>query len=162
MPKLRRTKKGGCGCQSNNNNVQPSSSGLNKITGGMGPESTINIDSKYVIPYNTSIGGLGTDPLDPSNLISTRTQPIMVGGKRKKRRSNKKSSKIKSRKTKKARKYRKTRKYKGGEFMAANTGNIQASFMQSSGAQTAANVMHGTNSSSLNSEPQMMKYGPYI
>jgi hypothetical protein len=64
----------------------------------MGPESTINIDSKYVIPYNTSIGGLGTDPLDPSNLISTRTQPNMVGGKRQKRRSNKKSSKIKSRK----------------------------------------------------------------
>ena len=154
-------KKGGCGCQSQN--AVPSSSIFDKITGGIGPASLTNFDThnNYTIPYNNAIGVVGADPIDPSSIVSTRIQPNIVGGKKYKKRRNTKTNKRRNTKTKTN---KKMRKYNGGgvDYVDAHNGNIQSSFLQGTGAQTAANILHGTHSELLNSQPQFITYAPYI
>lgn len=160
--KTRRTLKklkGGCGCQSQN-----------KISGGgnnLPAPSFTNFDTynKYIIPYNTSVGLPGGDPIDASNIVSTRMQPNMVGGK------SKCKGKRQSKKNKKSMKKRfftlvknsKRRRYKGGNnYLNLINGNIQSSIFQTTGMSTTSNVINGVNNEHLNSQPQFIKNTPYI
>jgi hypothetical protein len=147
-------KSGGCGCQSQN-----------KILGGgtLGPASFTNFDTNhtYIIPYNTSVGLKNIDPIDASNVISTRMQPNITGGKNK-RKTLKSRKVLKSSKIKKSRKSLKKRSMKGGNYVDMMNGNVQSTFLQTSGMLTSSNVVSGTHNEVLNSEPRFLKNTPLI
>ena len=147
-------KSGGCGCQSQN-----------KILGGalgLTPSFTnFDTNNKYIIPYNTSVGLKNIDPSDASNVVSTRMQPNITGGKNK--RKSLKSRKVsKSRKIKKTRKSLKKRSMKGGNYVDMMNGNAQTTFLQTSGGLTSSNILTGTHNDILNSQPQFLRNTPYI
>jgi len=149
-------KSGGCGCQSQN-----------KILGGgaLSPASFTNTNfdtnNTHIIPYNTSVGLKNIDPSDASNVVSTRMQPNMTGGKNK--RKSLKSRKVsKSRKIKKTCKSLKKRSMKGGNYIPMMNGNAQSTFLQTSGMLTSSNILTGTHNDILNSQPQFLRNTPYI
>ena len=100
-----------------------------------GPASYVPFEStlgQYIpVAYAPTIGATA-DPSDPSNVVSVRMQPNVVGGKRKSG--------------------RKTRKIRGGAdtITDAQTSSIPYSFLTTAGAQTSANVIQGHNIHELN------------
>lgn len=103
--------------------------------GGTGPASYIPFETtpgQYIPPPYAPTIGATADPSDPSNVVSVRMQPNVVGGKRKSG--------------------RKTRKIRGGAdtITDAQTSSIPYSFLTTAGAQTSANVIQAHSIHELN------------
>ena len=162
MPnKNTRKLRGGCGC---NNNSDKSIF----LKGGSSLDVAINQNSS-VIPYNNSVGTVGGDPNDPSNIVDVRMQPNMnsptgttiYGGKNKKSKG-KKTIKRKVGKKSKNNKRRKThRKIKGGTQANPITPNAIQSFGSLSGLGNTYNILSGN--STVDSSPLVQPIGtsPY-
>lgn len=78
---------------------------------------------QYILPQSAQYIGAAADPSDPSNIVSVRMQPNMVGGKRTKR----------------------TRKIRGGAdpITEPQTSNAIYSFLTTQGTQLSADIMNG-------------------
>lgn len=85
------------------------------------------------VAYAPTIGATA-DPSDPSNVVSVRMEPNMVGGKRKHTKKNK----------------NKTLRGGADTVTDVHTSSIPYSFLTTSGAQTSANVIQGHNIHELN------------
>ena len=104
-------------------------------SGTIGPASYIPFETtpgQYIPPPYAPTIGATADPSDPSNVVSVRMQPNVVGGKRKSG--------------------RKTRKLRGGAdtITDAQTSSIPYSFLTTAGAQTSANVIQAHSIPELN------------
>lgn len=94
--------------------------------GGTAAASYIPFEStpgQYIPPQYAPTIGATADPSDPSNVVSVRIQPNMVGGKRNKR----------------------TRKIRGGAdpITEPQTSNAIYSFLTTQGTQLSADIMNG-------------------
>lgn len=98
--------------------------------GSNAPASYIPFEStpgQYIpVAYAPTIGATA-DPSDPSNVVSVRMQPNMVGGKRKHTKKNK----------------NKTLRGGADPVTDVQTSNIPYSFLTTPGAQTSADVLNG-------------------
>lgn len=56
-----------------------------KIRGGSGITPFNLQDERYVIPFNTSTGGLGADPTAPANIVNARNFNLFGGSRRKRK-----------------------------------------------------------------------------
>jgi hypothetical protein len=105
--------------------------------GSTAPASYIPFEStpgQYIpVAYAPTIGATA-DPSDPSNVVSVRMEPNMVGGKRKHTKKNK----------------NKTLRGGADTVTDVQTSSIPYSFLTTSGAQTSANVIQGHNIHELN------------
>ena len=123
----RKNKRGGsCGCQQKGGNAN-----------FFGPDSFANFDAttnNYTYPLNTHIN----DPINPTNIVSVRMHPNMVGGKPRKN---------KSKKSKKSNKRKSNKKMGGDGFLSSN---LQSSVFTPEGASTQVNVLGGIVNPSLN------------
>lgn len=125
---------------------------LQKQKGGLGPASYAPFETtpgEYVpVAYAPTIGATD-DPSDPSNVVSVRMQPNMVGGK-------------KSRKSTRKTRPSASRRIRGGadSITDVQTSSIPYSFLTSSGAQVSANVIQGVNTPELN--PSTTAFRPAI
>lgn len=132
-------KKGGCGCQTANNDLL--------LKGGV----SFDTNNSYVNPLNN----YNADPSDPSQVISVRIQPNMnlsflSGGKKRKSKRSKKSKQ--SKKSKHIKKRHTMRVKKGGSdpVLSSQNANVSSSFNTVLGAQTSANIMTGINDQTMN------------
>jgi hypothetical protein len=140
----RKNKRGGsCGCQQN----QQKGGSANFF----GPDSFAKFDAttnNYTYPLNSHIN----DPLNPTNIVSVRMQPNMVGGKSRKNKSKK------SKKSKKSNKKMRGGGLPGGGLPGGGlqggdgilSSNLQSSVFTSEGAATQVNVLGGVVNPSLN------------
>jgi len=99
---------------------------LHKGGTAAGPASYIPFETtpgQYILPQSAQYIGAAADPSDPSNVVSVRIQPNMVGGKRTK----------------------KTRKLRGGAdpITEPQTSNAIYSFNTGPGAQVSADIIQG-------------------
>ena len=105
--------------------------------GTSAPASYIPFEStpgQYIpVAYAPTIGATA-DPSDPSNVVSVRMEPNMVGGKRKHTKKNK----------------NKTLRGGADPVTDVQTSNIPYSFFTTSGAQTSADVLGGIKIQELN------------
>ena len=103
--------------------------------GSTAPASYIPFEStpgQYIpVAYAPTIGATA-DPSDPSNVVSVRMEPNMVGGKRKHTKKNK------------------TLRGGADPVTDVQTSNIPYSFFTTSGAQTSADVLGGIKIQELN------------
>ena len=105
--------------------------------GGSSTPSYVPFEStpgQYIpVAYAPTIGATA-DPSDPSNVVSVRMQPNMVGGKRKHTKKNK----------------NKTLRGGADPVTDVQTSSIPYSFLTTPGAQTSADVLNGTKIQELN------------
>jgi hypothetical protein len=103
--------------------------------GTSAPASYIPFEStpgQYIpVAYAPTIGATA-DPSDPSNVVSVRIQPNMVGGKRKHTKKNK------------------TLRGGADPVTDVQTSNIPYSFLTTPGAQTSADVLNGIKIQEVN------------
>jgi len=105
--------------------------------GTSAPASYIPFEStpgQYIpVAYAPTIGATA-DPSDPSNVVSVRMEPNMVGGKRKHTKKNK----------------NKTLRGGADPVTDVQTSNIPYSFLTTPGAQTSADVLNGIKIQEVN------------
>lgn len=65
-----------------------------KIRGGSGIEPFNLQDNRYVIPLNANVGGRGTDPIAPANIVSGRNFNLFGGSRRKRKGSRRRRRRI--------------------------------------------------------------------
>jgi len=147
-------KKGGCGCQSANNDLL--------LKGG----ASFDVNNPSIIPLNNYNG----DPSDPSQVMSVRMQPNMnssflSGGKKRKTKKSKKVKKSKKSKQSKHIKKRHTMRLKKGgadPVLSAQNANVVSSFNTALVAQPSANLITGTNDQTMNSGMKINLEMPFI